>query len=114
MIAREASAMLTIKAANNYHSVCMATYNGEKYIAAQIISILAQIGPDDELIISDDGSTDKTVEIIKTFRDPRIKLYQDHVFRDPIKNFQHALTKSSGRYIFLADQDDVWMEENTC
>ncbi|MEJ5961290.1 glycosyltransferase [Pedobacter immunditicola] len=95
---------------HNYHSVCMATFNGEKYIGAQIESILAQLGPDDELIISDDGSTDQTVEIIKTFSDSRIKLFQDYIFRDPIKNFQHALRKSSGKYIFLSDQDDVWME----
>jgi glycosyltransferase involved in cell wall biosynthesis len=98
------------KGENDYHSVCMATYNGEKFIAAQIESILAQIAPNDELIISDDGSTDKTVAIIKTFKDSRIKLYQDQVFRDPIKNFQYALRKSKGKSIFLSDQDDVWME----
>ena len=92
------------------HSVCMATYNGEKFIAAQIESILLQIGQNDELVIADDGSTDQTIAIIKTFCDPRIKLYQDQTFRDPIKNFQHALKKSSGKFIFLSDQDDVWME----
>jgi len=94
----------------DFHSVCMATFNGEKYIAAQIESILSQLSPHDELIISDDGSTDQTISIIKAFRDSRIKLFQDHVFRDPIKNFEHALRKSRGKYIFLSDQDDVWME----
>jgi len=95
---------------DNFHSVCMATFNGEKYIAAQIESILVQLGPHDELIISDDGSTDLTVEVIERFSDPRIKLFQDQVFRDPIKNFEHALRNSKGKYIFLSDQDDVWME----
>lgn len=98
------------RAENNFNSVCMATFNGEKYIGAQIESILAQLGAHDELIISDDGSTDQTVEIISTFNDSRIKLFQDHIFKDPIKNFQHALRKSSGKYIFLSDQDDIWME----
>ncbi|WP_432712746.1 glycosyltransferase [Pedobacter sp.] len=93
-----------------HHSVCMATYNGEKYIAAQIASILSQIGPQDELIIADDGSTDQTVAVIRSFKDPRIKLYQDYVFLDPIKNFEYALQQSSGECIFLADQDDIWLE----
>ncbi len=92
------------------HSVCMATYNGEKYIAMQITSILGQIGQQDELIISDDGSTDHTVAIINAFQDPRIKLFQDKSFRDPIKNFEYALEQSTGTSIFLSDQDDVWMD----
>ena len=45
-------------------SVCMATYNGERFIKEQIDSILPQLSQDDELIISDDGSTDRTLEII--------------------------------------------------
>lgn len=55
-------------------SVCMATYNGEKYIKEQLESILSQIGENDEVIISDDSSTDNTVEIIKAFSDNRIKI----------------------------------------
>ena len=56
-------------------SVCMATFNGEKYLREQIDSILAQIGPNDELVVSDDGSTDKTLDILRNYRDPRIKIY---------------------------------------
>ena len=55
-------------------SVAMATYNGEKYIREQIDSILNQSHQIDELIISDDGSTDKTWEIISSINDDRIKL----------------------------------------
>ena len=58
-------------------SVCMATYNGEKYIKEQLESILSQIGENDEVIISDDSSTDNTVEIIKAFSDNRIKIYKN-------------------------------------
>lgn len=61
-------------------SVCMATYNGGKYIREQIDSILPQLSSTDELIISDDGSTDDTVEIIKSYSEPRIKLL--HFNRD--------------------------------
>jgi glycosyltransferase involved in cell wall biosynthesis len=108
-------------------SVCMATYNGEKYIEEQVKSILPQLGIDDELIISDDGSTDKTIEILESFNDERIKIfYHDRrSIRVPFllssesadnfyfaaRNFENALTKASGDYIFFSDQDDVWMPD---
>lgn len=53
-------------------SVCIATYNGEKYIGEQIASILKQLNANDEVIISDDGSTDATLSIIKTFQSAKI------------------------------------------
>ena len=55
-------------------SVAMASFNGEKYIKKQILSILDNLNEDDELVISDDGSTDCTLQIIKEFQDSRIKL----------------------------------------
>jgi glycosyltransferase involved in cell wall biosynthesis len=90
-------------------SVCMASYNGERFIKEQIESILIQLSPYDELIISDDGSTDNTVAVIKSIHDPRIRLFTDNKFRDPIKNFQNALMYVRGDSVFLADQDDVWI-----
>ena len=50
-------------------SVCIASYNGEKYIGKQIESIVEQLGGDDELIVSDDGSTDATREAVASFAD---------------------------------------------
>ena len=90
-------------------SVCMATYNGEKYIKEQIDSILVQLDDGDELIISDDGSTDNTISIIKSYIDPRIKLYisNSHCYTT---NFENALSKAKGDYIFLSDQDDIWLK----
>lgn len=90
------------------NSVCMATYNGEKFIAEQLTSILNQIAPDDEVIISDDGSTDGTCAIIESFGDQRITLLHNkaHNFKH---NFINALQHAHGDYIFLSDQDDVWL-----
>ncbi len=91
-------------------SVCIATYNGEKYIKEQILSIQKQLGENDEIIISDDSSTDKTMELIKSIIDHRIKIVPSRKFNSPIKNFENALRNANGQYIFLSDQDDVWLD----
>ena len=90
-------------------SVCMATYNGEKYLREQVDSILAQLDSDDELIVSDDGSTDSTIEILKSYGDPRIKIFNNSTDHGVNGNFENALRHASGEYIFLSDQDDVWL-----
>lgn len=92
-------------------SVCMATYNGSQYISKQIESIIIQLSHDDEIIISDDSSTDNTVQVIESFKDNRIKLFKNQKFRNPIYNFENAINKASGEIIFLADQDDIWLAE---
>jgi glycosyltransferase involved in cell wall biosynthesis len=89
-------------------SVCIATYNGQKYIKEQIASILLQISENDEIIISDDSSTDNTVQIILSFNDHRIKLLPICNFHSSIFNFENALKQAKGDIIFLADQDDIW------
>ena len=93
----------------NSISVCMATYNGEKYIKEQMDSILKQLSPNDEVIVSDDGSTDDTLVILESYHDPRIVIYQNNM-HNYTRNFENAINKSSGDIIFLADQDDVWLE----
>lgn len=101
-------------------SVCMATYNGSRYIREQISSILNQLNDKDELIISDDGSTDGTIDIINSFNDNRIVLLNHRRNNNVRKNiyphylvssnFENALKSSSGDVIFLSDQDDIWVE----
>ena len=88
-------------------SVCMAVYNGELFIYKQINSILSQLTEADELIISDDGSTDRTLSIIQNFNSTKIKLLHNvqHGF---VSNFENALRTATGQYIFLSDQDDIW------
>lgn len=88
-------------------SVCLATYNGEKYIREQLNSILLQLNQNDEVIISDDGSTDNTISILESYNDSRIKIYKNH-FKNVVKNFEFVINKSKGDYIFLSDQDDIW------
>lgn len=92
-------------------SVCMATYNGSKYIKRQLKSILYQINDDDEVIIVDDKSTDNTCDLIADFNDKRIKLLHNKRNRGFLFSFQRAIKFASGDIIFLSDQDDEWMEE---
>lgn len=91
-------------------SVCIATYNGEEYIFEQIKSILKQIKENDEIIVVDDCSKDKTVDIIKKISDKRIRIYINDINLGVNKNFEKAILKSKNEYIFLSDQDDIWID----
>ena len=88
----------------------MATYNGEKYIKEQLVSILSQLKDEDEVIVSDDNSTDNTLNVVKALDDSRVKIYLNAKESGYTRNFENALEKSTGDIIFLADQDDVWLE----
>ena len=92
-------------------SVCLASYNGEKFIQEQLRSILCQLADNDEVVVSDDGSRDKTVSIIQQFNDRRIRLFCDARKKGAGQNFDRALRQAKGELIFLADQDDVWEKE---
>jgi glycosyltransferase involved in cell wall biosynthesis len=87
----------------------MASYNGGKYLKRQLDTVIEQLGPEDELIISDDSSTDQTIELIKGYNDDRIVLLEKANFGNPVFNMENALKQARGDYIFLADQDDVWL-----
>ena len=91
-------------------SVCLATYNGGRYLECQLKSILSQLGADDEIVVSDDGSKDSTLDIINSFNDSRIKVFRNEC-HGVIHNFGNALCHANGDYIFLSDQDDEWMPD---
>lgn len=92
-------------------SVAMCTYNGERHIEKQLASILNQTIAIDEIVICDDGSNDKTIQIIEQFQlqyPAIISLYKNEVTLGSNKNFEKAISICSGDYIFLSDQDDIW------
>lgn len=85
----------------------MAVRNGARYIGEQVDSIMCQLGPQDELIVSDDHSSDSTLDIVRSFNDPRIRIASSKQF-GATHNFELALSRSTGDFVFLADQDDIW------
>lgn len=91
-------------------SVCLASYNGEKYIQEQIESILKQLTSDDELIVSDDGSTDNTMEIIDDLKKDNQNI---KIIKGPHMgfscNFGNAARYAKGNIILFSDQDDLWI-----
>ncbi|ELY1993101.1 glycosyltransferase, partial [Flavobacterium psychrophilum] len=95
-------------------SVALCTYNGEKYIKEQLDSILNQTKKVDEIIVCDDCSSDKTVEILNHYSSTNpglFKIYINEQNLRSVKNFEKAITLCTGDIIFLSDQDDFWVNE---
>lgn len=93
-------------------SIAMATYNGEDYLYKQLKSICDLEYKNIELIISDDGSTDSTLDIINEFTDKLpIKLVHNILKHGVNHNFENALRHCNGAYVALCDQDDIWLPD---
>lgn len=97
-------------------SVAIASYNGEAYLSQQLDSILGQSVPPDEIVISDDGSTDRTLEIARQYAAqagsaPAFVILTDNPRHGIGGNFEWALRHATGDYIFICGQDDVWLPE---
>ncbi|GHU37217.1 glycosyl transferase family 2 [Bacilli bacterium] len=96
-------------------SCVIATYNGERYIVEQLESLLHQTHQFEEVLLFDDCSTDRTVEIVKEF------IHEKHLNNWSIsinevnkgfsRNFFDGLQKATGDFIFLCDQDDIWYSD---
>lgn len=98
---------------NDRVDILLATYNGEKYVESQILSIIAQQYKEWILFVHDDGSEDRTVDIIKKMahNDKRIVLIEDKVrCCGAALNFLYLLKYSTSRYIMFCDQDDIWFD----
>lgn len=89
-------------------SVCLATYNGAAHVREQIASILADLGPEDEVVVVDDASRDNTVALIESFGDARVRIVRAERNRGHVKTFERAIGEATGEIIMLSDQDDVW------
>lgn len=95
-------------------SIALASYNGERFIGEQLRSLAAQTHLPDELIVTDDGSTDQTLAILNDFA--LLAPFEVKIFRNPKRlgfgqNFGNALAKCNGDIVFLCDQDDFWFPE---
>ena len=94
-------------------SVVLGTYNGAAYLEEQLRSVLAQTWTNLEIIAIDDGSTDRTVEILREYaaRDSRIKIIINEQNLGFVRNFEKGCRLSKGKWISLCDQDDYWAPE---
>lgn len=96
---------------SKFISICIPTFNGAPYIQEQLLSILRQLGTYSEIIISDDNSTDETIEKIMALNDSRIIITRNVNRSGPVYNMENALKHAKGDLIFLSDQDDIWFPD---
>jgi glycosyltransferase involved in cell wall biosynthesis len=95
-------------------SIALCTYNGARFLAAQLDSIATQTRLPDELVACDDGSNDDTVSLLEQFaaRAPfAVRVFRNDTRLGPTKNFEKAIELCTGDLIATCDQDDVWMPE---
>jgi len=95
-------------------AIALCTYNGAKFLPAQLESFLLQTRLPDELIICDDGSGDETLEILREFAATApfgVEIFANEKNLRSTKNFEKAISLCTGEIIFLSDQDDVWLPE---
>ncbi|HWL75099.1 MAG TPA: glycosyltransferase [Burkholderiaceae bacterium] len=97
-------------------SIALATFNGEKYLPRQLKSLVQQRSPITELVVTDDGSSDTTVPLLREFA--ATAPFPVHVFQNSERlgyrvNFMHAAAACTGDLIAFCDQDDVWHPDNT-
>lgn len=99
---------------NYYISIALATYNGARYISDLLDSLLKQTRTPDEIIVVDDMSTDGTIEILNAYalKFSLIKVFQNKTNLGVNRNFEKAISLCKGDYIFICDQDDIWLSNN--
>lgn len=92
-------------------SIALCTYNGERFLAEQLDSIINQTYKNIEIIVVDDCSSDGTLNILQSYseRYPNFKIHQNDMNLGYIKNFEKAINLCSGDFIALSDQDDIWL-----
>src|ERR1700676_3877565 len=93
-------------------SIALATYQGERFLSQQLDSFVGQTRMPDELCVSDDGSTDGTIDLLKAFASTApfpVKLVANPNRGGVNRNFENAVTHCTGDLILFSDQDDVWL-----
>ncbi len=98
-------------------SVALATYNGSRFLAEQLESILGQNHPVDEIVLSDDQSHDETTRIARTLLENQsqvaFRILENVENLGIVRNFENAISACRGDVIFLCDQDDYWLPQKT-
>lgn len=92
-------------------SVCIATHNGANHVEEQLVSIVRQLGPIDEIILVDDASADGTMDVVDrvlSHSGIAFTVIRNTVADGPMRSFEKAIDASVGQFVFLSDQDDVW------
>lgn len=95
-------------------SVAMCTLNGAAFVEEQLESVLAQSRLPDEVVVCDDGSTDRTVELVSRIAQKypdKVRIFQNERKMGYCRNFESAVQRTSGDIVFLCDQDDVWFPD---
>jgi hypothetical protein len=87
----------------------MAVYNGERFLLQQVESVLKELLPEDELIVVDDGSTDRSVVLLDSINSSAIRILKNDFNLGVIGTFERGLRYVIGEIVFLCDQDDVWL-----
>lgn len=90
-------------------SIALASYNGERFLAAQLRSILSQIDANDEIVIVDDASTDGTLDVVASFGDDRVRVLRNERNSGVLAAFERALAATRNDIVLLSDQDDIWL-----
>lgn len=99
-------------------SVCMATWNGSRFLQEQLTDILSQLTHHDELVVVDDGSFDATMDILEhaaaEASHTRVRIYRNDKNIGAIRTFERALGMAEKDLVFLSDQDDRWLPHKVC
>lgn len=90
-------------------SVVMAVYNGGRFLAQQVESILEQLTPEDELLILDDASRDDSLAVARAFDAPQIRIVANPTNLGVLRTFELGMRLARHDIIFLSDQDDIWL-----
>jgi glycosyltransferase involved in cell wall biosynthesis len=90
-------------------SVVMSVFNGREYLQEQVLSVVSQLDPNDELIVIDDASVDESMDIVRAIDSPLIRLFRNESNLGVIGSFQRGLSLARQEVGFLCDQDDVWL-----
>ena len=90
-------------------SVVLATCQGERFLLAQLEGILSQLSAEDEVIISDDDSTDGTLAVLRGISEPRVQVITNTRRVGYAANFERAIARARGEVVLFSDQDDIWL-----